>query len=221
MLQPEDRAAIQQRLQSLQDPVRLVHFTQVLGCESCRDTQKLLEEVAALSGKLALEVHNFPMERERAAVYGIERVPATVIEGTKDHGIRIYGLPVGFEFAVLLQSMVNVSRGESGLDPDAQRALTHLQAPVRVQVFSTPGCPYCPGMGVLAHQMAMESEWVTAEVIDATEYPELVRQFDIRGVPRTIVNGKESIEGLVEAPVLLEAVLRAGTESLATQGRTR
>ncbi len=210
ILQEKDRSAILQHLQSMQGAVRLVHFTQALDCESCLDTQRLLEEVAALSGKLSLVIHNIHVEREQAAEYGIERVPATVIATERDYGIRMYGQPAGFEFAVLLQGILTVSNRDSGLDADVRRGLASLTSPVRVQVFSTPTCPYCPGMAVLAQQMAMESAWVKAELIDAMEYPALVRQYDIRGVPRTIVNGRESIEGLVEAPVLLDAVLRAG-----------
>ena len=44
----------------------------------------------------------------------------------------------------------------------------------------------------MAHQMAVESEHVTADVIEATEFPDLARRYGVRGVPKIVVN--DSIE---------------------------
>ena len=57
--------------------------------------------------------------------------------------------------------------------------------------------------------MAIESPRVRTDIIEATEYPELVARYAVRGVPRTIVDDRVAIEGAVPEPDLLEAVLQA------------
>lgn len=193
----------------MQGPVRLVHFTQALDCANCADAQRLLEEVSQLSDRISLEVLHLHTDRDRAAQYGIERVPATVIAGQKDYGIRIYGLPSGYEFAVLIETVLLVSSGRSSLDPQVSAALAELAAPVRLQVFSTPTCPFCPGMALLSNQMAVESGFISAELVDATEYPDLVRAHAIRSVPKTIINGTVAVDGAVPGESLVAAILQA------------
>jgi glutaredoxin-like protein len=209
LLSSENRLAIQERLQRMQGPVRLVHFTQTLDCPSCSDAERLLAELTQLSPKLSLHVLNLHVDRAQAAEYGIEHVPATAIVGEQDYGIRIYGLPAGYEFAVLIESILLVSSARSELDPQLSAALAPLCAPVRLQVFSTPTCPYCPGMALLATQMAIESELIRAELFDATEFPDLVRRHSIRGVPKTVINGGLAVEGAVPGNMLIDAMLRA------------
>lgn len=211
LLSEKDRSAIRARLKSMANPVRLVHFTQTLECARCSDALRLLTELAELSDKLSLQVLNLRLGRKRAAQYGIDRAPATLVHGEKDYGIHIFGLPAGYEFAVLIEDILLASRKSSGLDAKFRAALEGLRAPVRVQVFSTPDCPYCPGMAILTHQMAIENQLVTAELYDATEVPDLVRRHGIRGVPKTIINGSVAMDGAVPPAVLLDAVLRAAS----------
>ena len=74
--------------QDLQDGVRLgavrsaARALYVPGREepqSGRETQQLLQELAALSPQLHLEIHNPRLEPDLAAQYGIERSPALVL----------------------------------------------------------------------------------------------------------------------------------------------
>jgi predicted DsbA family dithiol-disulfide isomerase len=43
--------------------------------------------------------------------------------------------------------------------------------------------------------MAVESEKVTSLIVEASEYPDLVRKYQVSGVPKTIVNDKTEILG--------------------------
>ena len=57
--------------------------------------------------------------------------------------------------------------------------------------------------------MAIESPRVRADIVEVTEYPELVARYAVRGVPKTIVNDRLSIDGAVPESHLLAAVTRA------------
>lgn len=117
-LSEKDRQHIVVRLQEMQNPVKLIYFTQELECEPCRITEDLLADVVLLSEKLSLVVYNFQLDKEKAAQYRIDKVPATIVEGAKDYGIRFYGLPAGYEFAALLEDILQVSMGNSGLNSE-------------------------------------------------------------------------------------------------------
>ncbi len=137
-LEEKDREAVRRRLAGMKEPVRLVYFTQELECPTCRETRQLLEEVTSLSDKLRLEVHDFLLEREEAARHGVDKIPATVLVGDSDPGIRFYGIPVGYEFATLLEDILMVSARDSGLAPATRQALRALEQPLHLQVFVTP-----------------------------------------------------------------------------------
>ncbi|HSQ16551.1 MAG TPA: glutaredoxin, partial [Anaerolineales bacterium] len=55
-----------------------------------------------------------------------------------DYGIRYAGIPSGYEFSSLIQSLVLVSGRDSGLAPETRQALADLKQPVLLQVFVTP-----------------------------------------------------------------------------------
>lgn len=196
-LSEQERQQVAERFKNIENPVKLIHFTQELDCEACAITREILAEIAELSPNLSLEIYNFHTDKEKVAQYRVDKVPATIIEGAKDYGIRLFGLPAGYEFAALLEGILRVSRGQSGLSPDVAGRLRELTTPVHLEVLVTPTCPYCPSMVHLAHQLAIESDLVTADMVEATEFPDLVRRYSVEGVPKTVINENASIEGAV------------------------
>ena len=138
ILSPSDAARVREMLASLPTPVRLVFFTQTLNCDTCEPTKQILGEVAELSGQITLEEHNFLLEGELAATYGIDRVPAIAVVGAQDYGIRFLGMPSGYEFMSLLDAIQVVSRGDSGLNETSRALLASLESPLALQVFVTP-----------------------------------------------------------------------------------
>ena len=151
LLKDSDREQLRIQLEQLQNPVKLVFFTQALDCDYCPLTQQLLEEVISLSDKLKLQIYNFNIDKDQVFEYKIARVPAIAlvrvetrtkdgIEETvdRDYGIRFYGVPAGFEFASLLGDILDVSSGDSGLNEQSKTALAQLKEPVHLQIFTTP-----------------------------------------------------------------------------------
>ena len=138
LIREQDAAEIRERLKDIQNPVRLVHFTQELNLEYGREAKLLLNELAALSGHLSVEVYNFLLDREKVAEYKVDKVPATVVRNGKDYGIRFYGLPAGYEFSSLLDAVLAVSKADSGLAAETRAKLAGVTELVHLQVFVTP-----------------------------------------------------------------------------------
>jgi glutaredoxin-like protein len=137
-IQDKDRTIIQTRFENLDHPVKLINFTQDQECMYCAETHKLMEEVAGLSDKISLEVFDFVTDKEQVKKYSIDKIPATVVEGPKDYGIRFFGVPSGYEFGTLVEAVILASNGDSGLKPETREALAQLSEPVHLQVFVTP-----------------------------------------------------------------------------------
>ncbi len=138
LLGERERAIVRDEFQKLEKPVKLIHFTQGLMCDTCPETQQLLEDVASLSDKVTCEVHNFAIERELAAQYGVARVPATVVQGEREYKVWLYGLPSGYEFSSLIHAIQSVSRSNSGLTEVSRAQLQSITSPTHIQVFVTP-----------------------------------------------------------------------------------
>ena len=137
-IQDKDRTIIQTRFENLDHPVKLINFTQDQECMYCAETHKLMDEVAGLSDKISLEVFDFVTDKEQVKKYSIDKIPATVVEGPKDYGIRFFGVPSGYEFGTLVEAVILASNGDSGLKPETREALAQLSEPVHLQVFVTP-----------------------------------------------------------------------------------
>lgn len=132
-------AQLKQEFARLVNPVRLAVFTQALADPETEQVRRLVEEMAALDPRLSVESRNFVLDQERARELGIQRIPAIAVMGAeKDYGIRFYGLPSGYEFGTLVDAILDVSSGDSGLGPETRQALQALTKPVHIQVFSTP-----------------------------------------------------------------------------------
>jgi alkyl hydroperoxide reductase subunit AhpF len=140
LLNDRDQAAVRKEFERLTGPVKLVIFSQELAAaELCRQNEELVREVAELAPELlTVEVLNLAIDRERAEAYGIDRVPAIVVEGARDYGLRFLGIPAGYEFSNLIDSIIIASTGVGALSEETQRALAELTDDVDIKVFSTP-----------------------------------------------------------------------------------
>jgi alkyl hydroperoxide reductase subunit AhpF len=151
LLKDSDREQLRQEFEKLQNPVKLVFFTQALDCEYCPLTQQVLEEIVGLADKITLQTYNFAVDQAQVFEYKIARVPAVavvrvetaMVDGVatvrdRDYGIRYYGVPAGYEFAALVNDIMDVSRGDSGLTAQSKAMLAQLTEPLHLQVFSTP-----------------------------------------------------------------------------------
>ncbi len=147
LIQEEDRQfLVDYFAKELIDPVKLVYFTQhqspliVPGtvCMYCKETGELLDEVAALSDKIEVEVHDFLKDEAIARQYDVEKIPAVVIIGKNRGKIRFFGIPSGYEFSSLIEVIRDVSRGGSDLSEATKKELEKVGNEVRIQVFVTP-----------------------------------------------------------------------------------
>ena len=137
-LQPRDEATVKKEFERIGGPVKLTVFASELGGEHNTQTVALIREVAGLSDQISVTVLNPHIDREQAAAYGVSEAPVVVVEGAKDYGIRFLGIPGGYEFSNLIDSIIAVSTGEAGLSEETKTTLGALTEDVTIKVFATP-----------------------------------------------------------------------------------
>ncbi|MGC9348282.1 MAG: protein disulfide oxidoreductase [Anaerolineae bacterium] len=200
---------VTEMLSDLPNNVLLTVFTDSKHCEYCEQIVQLVNEVAATSDDVSVEQFEIHENADQAQAMNIERAPAIAITGVKDFGMRFYGIPSGYEFSTLLHGIQRASDGSTELDSDTQSYLSSLTTPVDFQVFVTPTCPYCPRAAVLAMEMAVASDMVNADVIESAEFPDLASKYNVMGVPLSVINDKERVEGAAPPRMIVDAIRKA------------
>jgi glutaredoxin-like protein len=189
------------------DPIKIVMFTQEIECRFCSDTRKLALEMATLSDKITTEVYDFMADGAKAAELGIDKIPAMAIIGKKDYGVRIYGIPYGYELQTFIEAIINVSKGVTDLSDKTKQILMDVKSPVHIQVFVTLTCPHCPAAAAIAHKLAIESDMIKADVIEASEFPALAQKYNVIGVPKIVINEKVEFVGAFNEDLFAEHVV--------------
>jgi len=193
--------------EKLEKPVKIVMFTQEVECRFCSDTRQLIQELAGLNDKITVKVYDFVADADKAKEYGVDKIPALAIIGEKDYGVRIYGIPYGYELQTLIEAVINVSRGKTDLSEKTKQILAEVKAPVHIQVFVSLTCHNCPVAAAVAHKLAVESDLVRADVIDGSEFPHLAQKYAVMGVPKVIINEKIEFVGAFNEDLFAEHVL--------------
>ncbi len=214
MMDEDTVTKVREALEGMKENVHLLLFTDRERCTLCNETLEIVKELSTLSPKLSFEVLDLVDDQDRAIQYGVELTPALlVLKGTKEAndypGIRFFGIPAGYEFTSLIDAILTVSNGEEAISKEGIEVLKGLTKDVHIQVFVTPTCPYCPRAVVLAHHMAMHSERVVADMVEAQEFPELSMKYKVMGVPRTVINGTLHQEGAAPERMIIELIKKA------------
>ncbi|WP_276957068.1 protein disulfide oxidoreductase [Allomeiothermus silvanus] len=212
------QAQVREALAPIQNPVELVVFkgsSLILPGQDApgmqEETLGLLKEVAALNEHLT--VVEKTLSDPEAQALGLKLAPTILLReaGSSRSNIRFIGLPAGYEFSTLIETLLMLGTGMSGLGEKSQGELQKITQPVRMQSFVTPTCPYCPRAVLTAFRFAFHNPNVVAEGIEANEFPLLSAQYRISGVPDTIIlgQGTERVLGGQPERVFLESTLKA------------
>ena len=146
LISDADQEKLRAAFGEMTSPVRLMFFTQTLGCETCLQTRQILDELPPLSDKISIEEVNLILEGDKAKQYGIDRAPAIALVSANGHGpdavqdsrIRFLGTPAGYEFISLIQAVLLVGGRPAGLTEENRTRVAAVNSPLTIQVFTTP-----------------------------------------------------------------------------------
>ncbi len=177
------------------------------GMGAARRVEELLSELVALSPKLRLTVDGVPLPPD----LGDDLPVAVTLRGAALGGVHLAGSPAGYELPILINAILDVSRGETGLSPGTVKVLAELRNPVALRLLVSATCPNCGPAARLAVQMAMVSRHVDTWILDAAQVPRLARRLGSSTLPAALINDICWVPGAQPELALLARVLYAGT----------
>ena len=62
----------------------------------------------------------------------------------------------------------------------------------------------------MAHQMAVESEQIVADVVEVSEFPDMAERYGVTGVPKIVINDEVELLGAQPESAFIEAVCQLG-----------
>jgi alkyl hydroperoxide reductase subunit AhpF len=140
LLSEQDRQVVRTHLSGLAHDVTLLLFTQTIGGpETGLIARQILDELSDLTDRLRVEEVNFVLEKDRAATFGVDKIPAIVVlRDGEDTRMRFYGAPAGYEFMSLVEAVILAGGDDSGLTEESKQRIAEAEGPFAIEVFVTP-----------------------------------------------------------------------------------
>jgi len=209
MLRESSKQMIREALADLKQPVRLVLFVTDTRCDACPDAVELGRAIKAVSPKVALEIYDHTMDRDKSELYGIQRVPSFVVQAQDGKHIAFSGTLEGLSLLLLLEAISGAANPRAWFPDQIAGTLRLLHRPVNVQVFLENDCTLCRPVAETALGLALTSRMVVAELIVAEDFPELLAKHRIKILPFTRFGAKLFLEGHAVEAEFLEMLLQA------------
>ncbi len=194
VIDAQSQEIIKKKLDSeMVDEVDVKVFTQKINMEQSlvelnEFTLSFIKELASLNPKIRFT--ELSITDELAKKHGLATAPSVMIGEEKGYRIIYNGAPVGYEASGVIETILLVSRNESGFDKEALEKIALTDKETRIQVFVTPTCPYCPKSAVLAHRLSIASKGkIISECVEAQENTLLAARYNVSSVPQQVING--------------------------------
>ncbi len=197
--------------EKLEGSVKII-FVGGEGCMYCKEIEEIVTTLEKLSeGKIVVEKYDAQKDAEKIKEYEVDKYPLLIITGEKHphYNVRFYGIPSGYEFISLVESIFMISHGHSHLSPQTKEIIKGIDKDVHLQIFVTPTCPHCPRAVLMAHQMAIENPKIRGDMIEAMEFEELANKYKVMAVPKIVINEEHSFEGALPEPYFVQKVKEA------------
>ncbi|MDE7413843.1 MAG: alkyl hydroperoxide reductase subunit F [Muribaculaceae bacterium] len=147
-----------------------------------KEMEEFVTDFASSSPSFSVKVEDFPTE-ESAPVLSIwkDGIPT---------GVQFVGIPGGHEFSSLILAVLNAAgQGKNLPDESMQKRITSITGPVEILSFVSLTCSICPDVVQALNVIALLNPAISNKVIDGGVAPQMVKDYNINGVPTIYANG--------------------------------
>jgi len=172
-----------------------------------KNTLELLRDLEKVDSRIKLSIIDVSKNAQKRHDRGVDKAPALLISPEKGYLIYYFGMPSGYQFAALLDDIVDASNGMDRLSDITREQLRGVSKPVDIKVFVDPMEEVCAGAVRIAHQFSMENKKIRSSMIDLNQFPEVATHTPMSVLPRVVINNIVSFEGPLPESEFLEYVL--------------
>ncbi len=208
LLNDQLRGQLTEVFADMKKDVTLAVFTKEGECNTCQETLSFMEEIETLSDRIHLKKYDIEKDAEKANAFEVKMVPSIVLLDDSESylGVKFNGIPAGHEINSFIPGILEVSGAGEALPEDMKSELSALGKPVNIKVFVTLSCPHCAGAVQKAHKLALESDMINAEMVEAQTFYELSDKFNVSSVPKIVINDQYEFVGNQPLDVFLSEI---------------
>ncbi|WP_447734188.1 alkyl hydroperoxide reductase subunit F [Rhodanobacter soli] len=160
------------------------------------ELNELLEEIASLSGRIALVRRD---DDERKPSFAINRVGS-------DIGVRFAGIPLGHEFTSLVLALLQVGGHPSKTAADVIEQVQNLDGEYRFETYFSLSCQNCPDVVQALNLMSVLNPKIRHVAIDGALYQDEVEARQVMSVPTVYLNGEVFDQGRMSLEQILAKI---------------
>jgi hypothetical protein len=209
MFKESTHQIIRDSLGQLKQPVRLVLFTSDTGCDICPEALLIARAMKTASAKIALEIYDIAMDRDKSEEYGVKRVPTFAVQAQDGRTVKFSGTLEGVALLLLLDAVHSIAGARPWFPEKIRSTLMMLSQKVPVQVLLENDCTLCKPVAETAVGLALTNKHVSTEIIVADDYPELLSALKVKILPFTVFGKQLTLEGHVNESSFLEMLFKA------------
>jgi hypothetical protein len=138
-----------------------------------------------------------------------EPVAPCIKVGVRGRSNIVYAaLPTGHQFPPFLKILEALGSSES---PASSESDVPDQSRAELLILISDSCPRCPLVVEAAGLTACSDPSILTRIADVMQFQEFVKEYGIRSVPATVLDGKIILIGIVTAERIMELVRSRGT----------
>jgi len=194
MLDTTLKTQLQGYLERLAGPIELI--ASLDDRPASRELQELLQEIAALNGRISVR---FDGDNARRPSFGVARAG----EAARVH---FAGIPLGHEFTSLVLALLQVSGYPPKVEADVLEQIRALPAGLAFETYISLSCHNCPDVVQALNLMAAVNPGISHTMIDGALFQAEVEAKQIMAVPSATLNGEVFGNGRMSVEEILAKV---------------
>ncbi|MBR33201.1 MAG: alkyl hydroperoxide reductase subunit F [Spirochaetaceae bacterium] len=186
--------------------------------EKREELKGMLEGIASASPRVTFaEVAAHSAREETTGISGSESetesssqmdgLSFSVISDGEATGIRFRGIPGGHEFNSLILAILQAGGVPVRLDEDVIDMMAGLNGVLHFETVVSLDCHNCPDVVQTLNSLSLVSPAIRHDMIDGAVYPDVVKKYNVQGVPAVFLNGEPFSSGKVDASTIISRLM--------------
>jgi len=203
----ETWAALPATLEKLPDPVVLKVWCDA---EASRRESQAATLCYALAGRFDTILVQILPRRANYPYYPVISVMGKAEREEVDYGVRVIGLPTGYQMTSLIAAIQAVSFRARTLEPLTRIRLSRmtktLSEDITMELMTAAEDEGGPLMAKILFGLAVASPRLRSYLIMSDQFPEANVRYSVNYIPHTVVNGRIHVQGVVDEESMLRHV---------------
>jgi len=197
-------------IEHLPEPLYLIVWGDEAASQQEREAMRLCRALAERFDNL--QFRSLP-QRINYPYWPVIGVMRGTPEAYDDVGVRLVGLPAGYQMTSFITAMQAVAFQGSALEAKTRIQLHGLQQEVKLELITAVSNESGPLMAQPIFNIAAFSPHIRAYLIMGDMFPQAAWKHSVFAYPHLTINGRVHIQGVVSEEVIVQHIARAVSET--------